>query len=219
MMYAIRWNTNVIPLAMNKIRDCWAHRFLFCTGLFRIMKTKLLLPNQIITLRDYPLYNEQILKIYFRVFQKNQGRILPPCPVIHKFVGIPKSKGTDQKSRRYNRKLEQYLKENPRAEYFLLDGSHKTTAAALLHKPIPVLVLERSQDLNEAKKLIAAGELFGWYAVENSIDAALTELAKHHLGSRGFLTVAEKTKKLIDNGDVPQYMISAYKETKKKKKT
>jgi len=175
------------------------------------MKRKLLHPDQIITLRDYPVYNEQILKIYFRIFQKNQGKILPPCPVIHKSTGIPKSESKNPKSRKYDQMLEKYLEENPRAGYFLLDGGHKTTAAALSHKLIPVLVIEHNQDFKEAKKLVAAGELFGWYAIGDSVDDSLKELATHHFGTRGFQTVADKTEKMVENNDVPAYMISTYR--------
>jgi len=87
------------------------------------MKYKLLRPNQIITLRDYPLYNQHILRIYFRIFSKNQGKILPPCPVIHKSSGIPLVNGKDAKSKKYNALLNDFLDKNPHAEYFLLDGS------------------------------------------------------------------------------------------------
>ena len=110
------------------------------------MKKTVLNPEQIITLRDYPVYNEQILKIYFRIFQKGQGKILPACPVIHKSVAIPYVDDKDFKSKRYNTLLEKYLQENPKAEYFLLDGGHKTAAATLSHKKIPVLIIEKDKD-------------------------------------------------------------------------
>jgi hypothetical protein len=175
------------------------------------MKHKLLHPNQIVTLRDYPLYNQHILKIYFRIFSKNQGKILPPCPVIHKSSGIPLVNGKDAKSKKYNTILNDFLNKNPHTEYFLLDGSHKTTAATLAKKMIPVLVMEKDNDFKEAKKLIKKGEFFGWCLVENSIKEALNELAKHHSGSKKFLTVEDKTKLLVKNKKVPNYTISYYK--------
>jgi len=175
------------------------------------MKKKFLRPNQIITLRDYPLYNEQILKIYFRIFNKKQGIILPPSPVIHKSVGIPYLKSKGSKSRRYNEVLSKYLKENPHAEYFLLDGGHKTTAATLSHSLIPVWVIEKDQDFQEAKKLIKTGELFGWYKTGETVKSALDELAKHHFGTKNFLTVEDKTKVMVKKRDIPDYMISTYK--------
>jgi len=172
------------------------------------MKYCSLRPNQIITLRDYPLYNQHILRIYFRIFSKDQGEILPPCPVIHKSSGIPFVSGKDARSKKHNALLNDFLDKNPNAEYFLLDGSHKTTAATLSKKMIPVVVIEQDKDLKEAKKLIKSGEFFGWYSVENSIKDIISELAKHHIGSERFLTVEDKSKLLIKNKDVPDYIIS-----------
>ena len=178
------------------------------------MKYKLLHPNQIITLRDYPLYNQHILKIYFRIFSRNQGKILPPCPVIHKSLGIPVVNNKDTKSKKYNALLNDFLNKNPNAEYFLLDGSHKTTAATLSHKLIPVVVIEQDKDFKEAKKLIKTGEFFGWYSVENSIKDAVDELSKHHSGSEKLLTVEDKSKLLVKNKDVPDYIISFFRNKK-----
>lgn len=175
------------------------------------MKYKLLRPDQIITLRDYPLYNQHILRIYFRIFSKNQGKILPPCPVIHKTSGIPFVPAKDSKSKKYNLLLSEFSNKHPNAEYFLLDGSHKTTAATLSKKLIPVVVIEQNKDFAEAKKLIKKGEFFGWNSVENSIKEALHVLAKHHFGCNKFLTAEDKSKLLVKNKKVPDYMISFFK--------
>jgi len=174
------------------------------------MKKRFLRPNQIVTLRDYPVYNEQILKIYFRIFEKNLGRVLPPCPVIHKSVGIPYLKGKDPKSNKYNELLSSYVEANPHVEYFLVDGGHKTTAATLSHRLILVWAIEKDQDFQEAKKLIKTGELFGWYKTGETVESALEELAKHHFGTKKFQTVEDKTKIMVKNRDIPGYMISTY---------
>lgn len=174
------------------------------------MKNKLLHPRQIITLRDYPVYNEHILRIYFRIFMKSQGKILPPCPVIHKSFGIPHVVGKDFKSIKYNKLLKKFLKDHPRAEYFLIDGSHKTTAATLAHKLIPAMVIEQDKDFKKVKKLIKTGELFGWYSVENSIKEAIKVLAKHHFGTKKFMTVEDKAKKMVKDKVVPRHMISFF---------
>ena len=175
------------------------------------MKYKLLHPNQIITLKDYPLYNQHILRIYFRIFSKGQGKILPPCPVIHKSTGIPFASGKDAKSKKYNALLNDFLKKNPEAEYFLLDGSHKTTAATLSKKMVPVVIIEQDKDLKEAKKLIKSGDFFGWYSVENSIKEVIEDLVNHHADTDKFLTVEDKAKLLVKNKDIPDYIISFYK--------
>jgi hypothetical protein len=178
------------------------------------MKYRLLHPNQIITLRDYPLYNQHILRIYFRIFSKGQGKILPPCPVIHKSTGVPFACGKDAKSKKYNTLLNDFLKKNPNAEYFLLDGSHKTTAATLSKRMVPVVIIEQNKDLKEAKKLIKSGDFFGWYSVEDSIKEAIDVLVKHHIDSEKFLTVEDKAKLLVKNKDIPDYIVSFYKNKK-----
>jgi hypothetical protein len=142
---------------------------------------------------------------------KNQGNILPPCPVIHKSLGIPYIDGSDLKSAQYNKLLRTFLEKNPRAEYFLIDGSHKTTAATLSHKLIPAVVIEHDEDFKEAKKLIRSGEFFGWYSIENSIKEAVEVLAKHHFGAKEFLTAEDKAEKMVKNNDIPKYMISYFK--------
>lgn len=178
------------------------------------MKYRTLHPEQIITLRDYPLYNEHILRIYFRVFSKDQGKILPPCPVIHKSKGIPFASGQDAKSIKYNDLLKDFLDKNHKAEYFLLDGSHKTTAATLSGKMIPVVIVEQDEDLKVAQELIKSGEFFGWYSVKDTIQKMIDELTKHHIETERFMTVADKTKLLVDNKDIPDYIINYFKNSK-----
>ncbi len=175
------------------------------------MKHKLLHPDQVITLRDYPLYNEHILRIYFRIFSKGLGRILPPCPVIHKSLGIPLVNSKSAKAKAHNALLKEFLEKNQKAEYFLLDGSHKTTAATLSRRMIHAVVIEKDADFKKAKKMIKAGEIFGWNSVENTIKEAVDELAKHHIGAERFLTVEDKSRLLVKNKDVPDYMIGYYR--------
>lgn len=175
------------------------------------MEHSLLQPHQILTLQDYPLFNEHILKIYFRIFVHKQGKLLPPCPVIHKSLGAPFMKEVDSKTKKYNIFLQQYLNDHPTVEYFLLDGSHKTTAATLSNEPIPVVILKSDKDFIEAKKLTETGEFFGWYSIESSIQEALLVLAKHHFGTREFLTVEEKTLLLVTKKDLPSYIIQYFK--------
>ena len=175
------------------------------------MKDKLLRPGQIIALRDYPVRNEQILKIYFRIYSEGQGGILPPCPVIHKSSGIPHSDQKGTKARAYNALLETFLKGHPGAEYFLLDGNHKTCAATLAFKPIPALVMEKDRDFQEAKELAKKGEIFGWHKVDKSMKDAVRNLATHHFGTKRFMTVEEKTKYMIDDGKFPRYMVTFFR--------
>ena len=175
------------------------------------MKKKLLRPDQIITTQDYPVYNEHILVIFFRVFSKGYGKILPPVPVFHISSGIPYVKGKDAKSKRYNKMLSSYLEKNPRAKYFLIDGGHKTSAAALAHKLIPAIIMENDKDFEKVRRLQSKGEFFGFHNPSKTLKACIKEVAKHHFGAKKFLTVEDKVKKMIKHKDVPEYMIKAYK--------
>ena len=118
-------------------------------------------------------------------------------------------------SAQYNKLLRKFLEDHPRAEYFLIDGSHKTTSAALSHKLIPTVVIEHDKDFGEAKELIKSGEFFGWYSVENSIKEAIGVLAKHHFGTNKFLTAEDKAKLMIKNKDLPNYIINFFKKHNK----
>jgi hypothetical protein len=175
------------------------------------MKKKLLRPDQIITLRDYPVFNPHILVIFFRVFSKGQGKILPPCPVIHKSSGIPYVREKDAKTKKYNTMLEKYLADNPRAEYFLLDGSHKTSAATLANRKIPVIVIEKDADLPKIKKRQEHGEFFGFNKPPKTIKAGVKELREHFIGTNKFWTVKEKVDKMVKEKIVPNYMIRYYR--------
>ncbi|MCK4670237.1 MAG: hypothetical protein KAT43_03460 [Nanoarchaeota archaeon] len=175
------------------------------------MKLKLLRPDQIITTRDYPVFNLHILVIFFRIFNKGQGKILPPCPVLHISSGIPYVRGKDPRSRRYNNLLSKYLEKNPKVKYFLIDGGHKTSAAAFARKLIPAMVMENDKDFAKVRKLKAKGEFFGYHSPSKTIKESIRQCARHHLGTTKFLTVEDKVKKMIQQKDVPEYMIKCYR--------
>jgi len=176
------------------------------------MRRKLLRSDQVVALKDYPLHNEHVLKIYFRVFNTKHGKILPSCPVIHKSRGVPFSLGRDRHSKDYNRALENFLKSHPKVQYFLIDGNHKSTAAALAGQRIPSLILESDGDVKKAKRMIKSDELFGVFRLGNTLQGEIDLLAKHFRKNFGkkpaFYTVAEKTKLLVRNRKVPKYMFA-----------
>lgn len=161
------------------------------------MKLKTLNTAQIITLTDFPVHNEHILKIFFRIYQKGYGKIMPPCPVLHKkFVSF---------SGKLQEIFEEFIARNPQAEYFLLDGSHKTTAAALTGSRINVMVFETDKDIKEAYAMVEAGELFG-LTVESTINGNVIDLIKHFSKNSYFETVQEKVVRMIAEKVIPRYM-------------
>lgn len=171
------------------------------------MKQIKLSPNQIIALNDSHIYSQEALKKYFEMFKAN-SKPVAFCPVIKKTLGIPFSKGKDLKSKEYNKKFEAFINKHPHAEYFLLDGNHKTTASALMHQKINAILIEKDSDFNEIEKL---GKKFGWYKICTSVKDALNELSKnlfeYYSDDFGFSTVEEKTKKLIKNKEIPEEIL------------
>ena len=173
----------------------------------RVEKMKLtpLHPNQIVTLNDFPVHNEHILKIFFKITKDGYSNIIPPCPVVHKSLILPF----------FDKKLsflfKTFEKTHPKAEFFLLDGSHKTTALSLTGNKIKVMIFENNKDIEEAKKLIDAGELFS-LTFDDTIEINAKELGKHFKKKSGFQTVEEKTEKMVKAKVIPNYMIKYYKE-------
>ncbi len=168
------------------------------------MRSIRLLPNQIVTLNDFPLHNEHVLKIFFRIYQKKCGKIIPPVPVLHKDSVAPYLNG------KLRRTFIDFHRRNPNANYFMLDGSHRTTAATLTKFRIKVLILKNEQDIKKAKKLAETGDLFHFY-LKNTIKNITEELINHFRKKPYFQTVEQKTKKIIRKKVIPQYMIDYYK--------
>jgi len=156
--------------------------------------------NQIITLNDYPIHNEHILKIFFKVYKEGYGKMIPPCPVIDKSLVIPL----------FNKKLKtlfhKFEKENSEAKYFLLDGSHKTTAATLTNKKIKTIIFENNNDIKEAKRLADIGKLLN-FTLPKTMKENIIILKNHFLKKQIFQTVKEKTKRMMKEKVIPPYMI------------
>ena len=171
------------------------------------MQSKKLSPNQIITLNDFPLHNEHFLKIFFRIYQKKCGKIIPPVPVMHKDLVMPHF---DAKLKKV---FESFSKKNSESIYFMLDGSHRTTAANLTNNKINVIILSNESDIKEAKELAKIGELFHFF-LKDDINGIIDDLLAHFRKKSYFQTVQQKTNKMVNQKIIPQYMISYYKKNK-----
>lgn len=165
-------------------------------------KIKKLNPNQIITLNDYPIRNEQILKLYFRMVQKAE-KIVPPCPVIHQDLIIPSF------SSELNALFLDFKKKNIEAEFFMLDGSHKTTATTLANKKISALVIDSNKSIEEAQELVNNGELMS-LTIGKNIREVVQIINTHFSKHKNFETVEKKTRRLVKDKLVPDYMINYF---------
>lgn len=178
------------------------------------MERKILQPEQLIVPGEYELGNLSILQIYFRVFDSGHGNDLPPAIAIQKnTAGLPYlclHAPKFEPYKEYNSVLEKYLSENPNAQYFLLDGNHKTVASTLCHVPISVFELKSDSDIVEGKNMVETGKLFNWTIPGETLAEVMEELGDYLYDSRDFQTVSDRVKKLTSNGDLPQYMKKRY---------
>ena len=170
---------------------------------FLTMKIIELNPNQIITLNDYPVYSDYDLKKYFEICQL-KGK-LPYIPVIKKRIV---KKHLDNK---LLKKFQEFEQENPKAEYFMLDGTHRTTALTLSGCKITTIVYEKDEDIIEAKELVAIGQILENATLYYSLKKKCEILNKHFNVRSYFMTVEQKTKRMVKEKVVPQCMIDSYK--------
>jgi CDGSH-type Zn-finger protein len=171
------------------------------------MRFENLKPCKILTTHDFPVHNEQVLKIYHMICQKGHPEMIPPCPVIHKSIGLPLLDGDGE----YNSRIKNYFEEHPEVEYILCDGSHKTTALNLTGNPINVMIIETDEDVKRLREMEESGEIMS-FAGPNTIEAILKDMARHHSKTEFFETVEEKTERMVREKAVPGYMIEMYRE-------
>ncbi|MBW3003404.1 hypothetical protein KY337_02485 [Candidatus Woesearchaeota archaeon] len=106
--------------------------------------------------------------------------------------------------------------------YYLIDGNHRSAAAALTHQPIYALELQSSRDLNEVRKMVKKGDLFDFKRPEKSLTRLVKSFEEWCIGegclSSGHIddvmTVRERIDALTSNGDLPQYMKERYHRSK-----
>ena len=174
------------------------------------MKYDTINSSEIITLNDFPVHNEQILKIYFLIYQTGNAKIIPSTPVMK--VGLF-SDYLKEKNEDLSNILDDYLGTHSDIKYLMLDGSHKTTAACLNKENISVFVIESDEDIKEAKKWEKDGKLLGFSISELTLDECLENFHQHFNKDNHFQTVEEKTKRMIAKKVIPLYLID-YFETK-----
>lgn len=164
------------------------------------MKTKTLRPNQIITLNDYPVHCEEVLLEYYS--KCKQGDEVPFVPVIRKDVVKKHLDG------RLLEEFEKFEKQNPEAEYFMLDGSHRTSALSLAERRIPVIVYEIDEDITEARKLVETGKILQNDTLEYSLEENCKILDRHFRRKPYFMTVEQKTGKMLEERILPEVITS-----------
>jgi ParB-like chromosome segregation protein Spo0J len=102
--------------------------------------------------------------------------------------------------------FERFERQNPVAEYFMLDGSHRTTTLNLAGCSITAIIYETDADIEEAKRLVATGQVLQNATLEHSLEENCGILNRHYKEKPYFMTVEQKTEKMKRENKLPQEM-------------
>jgi len=119
------------------------------------------------------------------------GEKLPFIPVLTKV--IVRKHFSDEILKKFNK----FEKQNQTAKYFMLDGSHRTTALTLAGCKINAIIYEKDKDIINAKKLIVKGKIIENGTLNHNLEENCEILHKHFKEKPYFMTVEQKTKKMI----------------------
>lgn len=157
-------------------------------------------PAEVITTRDFPVHSGEVLEGYFEMYKNGHGNDLPPVPLIHVERFFPHF---DRQERGL---LEEYLRQNPEVRYFLLNGSHRTTAATLTRNLIKGMVLETLEDIQEARRITFKGEPYE-HRLLGTIEANIDDMVAHFRGTGRFESIQQKTDRMVEEGVIPDWMM------------
>lgn len=163
------------------------------------MPTLELNPNQIVTLNDYPLYSNDVLVDYFNKCQQREK--LPLVPVIKKDIVV---KYFDDKILELFKK---FAENNPAAKYFMLDGSHRTTALTLAGRKIAVIIFQKDQDIIEANKMVEIGRTRPDDVFDHTLEENCKILNQYFNAKPYFMTVEQKAAKMVAEKLIPQSVV------------
>jgi len=162
------------------------------------MKIVELSPDQIITLNDYPVYSAGALRYYFE--RCNRGEELPLIPVIRKDIVKVHFDGE------LLGKFRDFERDNRAADFFMLDGTHRTTALTLTGHRIRAIIYEDDEDIVEARKHVATGEVLKSGTLNHSMEENCEILKIHFTKKPYFMTVRQKTRKMVVEDVLPKNM-------------
>ncbi len=198
------------------------------------MKRRIIQPDRVLVIGEYELGNPEILKIYYRVFERGHGEDLPPMIVaspgteeergkrlLAELVRIratdPRSlvyaydgstyttkKGAIEKTEEAYRRLEEKIRE---IDFYLIDGNHRSAAATLANQQLVCFELETDRDLEDTRKMVSTGQLFGFPHEHTSLKDLVVEAERWSLRNIDDLrTVKERVDQLAVDGFFPGYM-------------
>lgn len=151
------------------------------------MKIKLIDSNEIITSNWDFLHNKKSFEKYLFLFKSKKISSIPPVPLI-KIEIVEK-----HLSKELREKLKNFKKTHKKAKYFLLDGSHRTTAATLTKNKISSILINNERDIEKALKMKNEGKIDTW-RLGTKMEKIIKDLVRHFEEKPRFQTVDEKSR-------------------------
>ncbi len=168
------------------------------------MEVKILSPSQVTTTRDFPVHSTEVLEEYFGIYQSGSGDELPPVPLMHRdIVAVHFDKSASAL-------FQEFIRQNPQAEYFLLNGSHRTTSANLTRNAIKGMLLGTEEDIRLARQIQFNGQKYQ-HGLHDTVTGNIQDLVEHFRGTELFETVQEKTDRMVERCAIPPFMIDHYR--------
>ncbi len=93
----------------------------------------------------------------------------------------------------------------------MLDGSHRTTALTLNGCKIKVIIYRNGKDIREARKLVKTGQVLENDTLNRSLEENSKILNRHFTKKPYFMTVEQKTIKMVVKKILPKKIINSYR--------
>lgn len=165
------------------------------------MKKIFLEPKELIAMIDYPpLHSPEAFSMYHEKFKS--GDDVEPIVVVPVKIVVDYLERNKVYYVTYKEILKQFLIDHPDAKYFMMGGKHRSAAATILGVKISSLVVKNNEDIDKVNALIRDGEITGVPPVGENFEKTLEELEEHFFEHKRFWTMDEKTKAMIENGDI-----------------
>jgi hypothetical protein len=161
-------------------------------------------------MNDYPpLHSPVALKKYHNIFKKNKLKSITPIPVIPVSIAVSYFKKHPEVFNTYREKLEHFLKKHPNAQYFMLDGTHRSAGAMLSVKMIPTYLIKSDRDVNNLILLRKSRKL-NIMGLRSNLSETVGILQEHYCKTKRFWTLYEKVSLMISSGDIDEKILKHY---------
>ncbi|MEK6889186.1 MAG: hypothetical protein AABW80_03715 [Nanoarchaeota archaeon] len=138
------------------------------------------------------MHSKSAFNKYLKLHKSKKSQIISPVPLTP--INLIENHFNDKQKQIFN----SFKSTHKEVKYFLLDGSHRTTAADVTKNKIKAIIIENNEDIKKALKMKEEGKIKSW-RLGNNMNRIISNLLEHFKDKPGFQTVEEKTKTIKIN--------------------